>query len=664
MIGRANDDDVRAFLMVTNIRTGRRPGQNPQSGIMTLLTSLKNEKPAHVGTIRQLALFLALLLFSSSSALAYDCCIDGIYYNLDKVDKTAEVMQLGDNASVGDVVIPETINYNETTYPVTGIYFSVFSYCKNMTSVTIPKSVVEIRTPVIVGCSSLVRIVVDPDNAVYDSRDDCNAIIETATNKLIAGCKTTIIPNTVTIIGDEAFYDCSGLTSLTIPNSVTFIGRDAFLSASDLTNLAVESGNTTYDSRDNCNAIIETASSKLIVGSKNTLIPGTVTAIGDGAFYGCEITSITIPNSVASIGDKAFFYCTRLSPVIFPETLSSIGSEAFAGCARFTSVTIPSSVTFIGTGAFRGCGKLENIVVDSDNKTYDSRDNCNAIIETSTNKLIVGCGGSIIPNSATAIGDEAFECCPLNTMDIPNSVISIGRDAFHGCLSLISVTIPNSVTSIEDFAFMDCTSLSSVAFNAENCTQMGGNSSAFVGCKKLSSVTFGEEVTVIPPKAFKSCSGITSVNIPNSTISIGDEAFCNCTGLTSATIGESVTTIGGSTFSGCFGLAKLVSKAVIPPICGEGTFNGVDKQSCLLYVPEESFNQYKIADYWMDFYRTYGYSGVDDVSVGTQDAVYEVYNLQGVRVGGGMHEAEISADVLPHGVYILVSPQDCKKLKI
>ena len=171
-------------------------------------------------------------------------------------------------------------------------------------------------------------------------------------------------------------------------------------------------------------------------------------------------------------------------------------------------------------------------------------------------------------------------------------------------------------------------------------------------------------VTSIGDGAFANHSGLTSVTIPNSVTSIGNYAFFNCSGLTSVTIPNSVTSIGDSAFNGCSGLTKLVSLAVEPPICGKGAFEKVDKTTCQLLVPQESINKYKTANQWKDFLNILGYNGVDDVCVDTQDAVYEVYNLQGVRVGSGMREAEVTADNLPHGVYILVSPQGRKKLKI
>ena len=609
------------------------------------------------------------LLSSSIPSIAYDCKVDGIYYDLNNDDKTASVTYIGfyssnnKDAYVGNIIIPKSTTYNGTTYSVTSIGnrafhgcsgltsvtipnsvtsigeyafyycsgltsvtipnsvtsigYNAFADCSGLTSVTIPNSVTSIGSSAFSSCSGLTSVTVDKNNGTYDSRDNCNAIIHTSTNKLIVGCNNTIIPNSVTSIGDNAFlvcsgltsvtipnsvtsigkyafYNCSGLTSVTIPNSVTSIGYGAFGGCSGLTSVTVDKNNGTYDSRDNCNAIIETSTNKLIVGCKNT----------------------TIPNSVTSIGDRAF-----------------------ASCSGLTSVTIPNSVTSIGGYAFSGCSGLTSVTVDKNNGTYDSRNNCNAIIETSTNKLIIGCNNTIIPNSVTAISEYAFfRCSGLTSVTIPNSVTSIGDGAFCDCTGLTFVSIPNSVTSI------------------------GYNT--FYYCSGLTSVTIPNPITSIGDRAFEGCSGLTSVTIGNSVTSIGDYAFTDCSGLTSVTIGNSVTSIGYDAFRGCSGLTKLVSLAVEPPICGRGAFEKVDKTTCQLLVPEESINKYKTADQWKEFLNILGYDGVDDVSVDSQNAVYEVYNLQGVRVGIGMREAEVTADVLPHGVYILVSPQGRKKIQI
>ena len=175
-------------------------------------------------------------------------------------------------------------------------------------------------------------------------------------------------------------------------------------------------------------------------------------------------------------------------------------------------------------------------------------------------------------------------------------------------------------------------------------------------------------VTSIGEDAFYK-SGITSMTIPNSVTSISENAFLDCHQLEFVTIGNSVTTIGEHAFRYCYRLTELVSLAVDPPMCGIGRYStafgdGVNKAACRLLVPKESISKYKVAKDWKEFRYISECSGVDDVSVDTPDAVYEVYNLQGARAGSGMREAEITADALPHGVYILVSPQGRKKLKI
>ena len=249
------------------------------------------------------------------------------------------------------------------------------------------------------------------------------------------------IPDSVTKIGVSAFSYCSGLTSVVIPGSVTEIGKFAFYGCSGLTSIKVADGNKIYDSRDNCNAIIETATNTLVRGCEATIIPDSVTTIEEYAFYGCSgLTSVVIPDSVTEIGKLAFY-----------------------GCSGLMSVVIPDSVTTIEEYAFYGCSGLTSIKVADGNKIYDSRDNCNAIIETATNTLVCGCEATIIPDSVTKIEESAFsDCSGLTSVVIPDSVTKIGDFAFEGCRGLTSVVIPGGVTEIGDFAFSNCSGLTSV----------------------------------------------------------------------------------------------------------------------------------------------------------------------------------------------------------
>ena len=387
-----------------------------------------------------------------------------------------------------------------------------------------------------------------PYNQIWYSSADGNVITPTETDVFGANIVSNTYENglgvitfddEVTSIGERAFRLCSSLTHISIPDSVTSIGKSAFYNCDSLTSVT---------------------------------IPDSVTLIGNYAFSNCDsLATVTIPNSVTSIGKGAFYNCDSLTSVTIPSGVTEIGIEEFAGCESLTSITIPNSVTSIGNYAFSNCDSLATVT---------------------------------IPNSVTSIGDYAFrDCSSLTSVTIPDSVTTLGYNPFEQCFNLAEFngkfasedkrclikngylvsfapagvteyTIPNSVTSIGYQAFYDCDS--------------------------LTSVTIPDSVTEIGSDAFRYCSSLTSVTIPDSVTEIGSDAFRYCSSLTSVTIPDSVTEIGWYAFEDCSRLKSVYCKPATPPQGGSSMFSD-NATGRKIYVPRASESAYEAAEYWSDY---------------------------------------------------------------
>ena len=508
-----------------------------------------------------IAIIGMLLCWFVPSSIWASVLIDGIYYELDTSTMTAEVVE-HPNEYDGDIDIPETVSFEGNNYSVTSIGEKAFALCSFLFTVSIPSSVVTIK-----------------DNAFSNSDRLCNldfsyGLITIGDNAFQGSGKllNVELPSSVKTIGSKAFDYCFGLESITIPSSVSSIGDRAFTACFNLTSITVDADNTTYDSREGCNAIIETSTNKLIAGCRNTVIPSSVTGIGDDAFDSCHgMSSITIPNSVTSIDKGAFSNCYKLKSIIVENvTPFEINDLSFDG------VNKSSCTLFVPVGS---------------KSAYESANYWNEfkyICELDFDKYINGILYRLNSDNRTAqvVGDGMEEhSIYTGDIDIPLDVTyhgvsyvvsGIDAYAFSGCIYVTSVTMPNTVTSIGMYAFF--------------------------GCKGISSLVIPNSVTSIGFKAFYHCTGLTSLKTSANLTDIGRYAFADCPGLTTVTIPANVTSIGDNAFDGCTGLTTIFVANTNPPLpINQSTFNNVNKSTCTLSVIAGSKSAYKKAEGWKDF---------------------------------------------------------------
>ena len=347
------------------------------------------------------------------------------------------------------------------------ICFSAFENCAGLTGVVIPEGITEIGDFAFSNCPSLENILVSADNPSYVSINNC--CLSKDLRKLIFGCRSSIIPEGISMIEESAFEGCVGQTSIVMPEGVKEIGRDAFSGCTGLTNI---------------------------------VIPDSVTEINGGAFFGCtSLTSIVIPKGVTEIGESAFGGCVGLTSVVIPEGVTEIGWGAFKDCTSLTSIVIPKGITEIGESAFSGCTGLTGVVIPE------------GVTEISMNVF--------------------RDCTGLTGVVIPEGVKEIGYGAFSGCTGLTGIVIPEGVTEIDCGAFGGCTNLTTISVSVDNPSYVSINNCCLskdlrrliFGCR---SSIIPDGVSMIEWDAFRDCAGLTSIRIPDSVTAIGVSAFYGC----------------------------------------------------------------------------------------------------------------------------------------
>ena len=528
--------------------------------------------------------------------------------------------------TIGDYAFYNLPNIIAVTIPdsVTSIGEKAFYGCSKLESITMGKTVTTI------GCSAF------EGTAWHEQQPDGEIYL----NTVLYEYKGIMPPNTsieikdgTTSVSGNAFINCTGLNSITIPKSITHIGDNAFYGCYNLKNIvnfstidlkkkSTDNGYIAYyaDEVLNADGCIDNFIFGITDGEYNIIaywgndeniilpdkykgnsygigdgvfeenkniqsiiIPSSVTRIGNFSFLSCSsLTAVTLSHSVVDIGDWAFGDCTNLNYINIPNGVKSIGRHAFNGCKNLNSITIPMSVTNIGTGAFSYCPSLNSINVDDCNVVYDSRDNCNAIIESKADRLIAGCCSTIIPHDIIFIGEHAFSgCTELNAITLPCNITYIEADAFAGCERLTYMSIPNSVKNIGDFAF-------------------------------------------------SSCSSLTSVTIPNSVTSIGEYTFHGCLSISSITLGTNLRAIGDFAFANCPEITLLSSLSSNAPVCNTNTFDSNIYDHAQLCVPEDYHEVYKQTTPWCYFKIESLTTSISDIETETNNDRNIIYDLNGV----------------------------------
>jgi len=560
---------------------------------------------------------------------------------------------------------------------LTAIPDEAFYYCKYMKSITLPPTLKSIGNSAFARCGALEGIVI-PEGVKCIGKKAFSAYSLGEAAFPESTMSSITLPSTLESIGNNAFEGCNFKT-INIPKSVTIIGTNAFEGCDKLTSVEIPQGVKVLEWL----IFLDCKSLKTV-----TLHAG-LQRIRYGAFHDCEsLTAVNIPKSVTFIDEAVCKGCTSLETINLSETVDTIGKNAFYG-SRIKSLYIPKSVRSIGGCITGNCNQLISIKVDPANAVYDSRNNCNGIIETATNELVVGIQNTVIPSTVTSISGYAYrDCKQLKSLFIPENInkIKVGpnyESPFYGCDNLVSIkvdanntvydsrnncnaifykgtnklvygwqttVIPKGITEIDKHAFSDCLGLTSIVI-PEGVT--GINSSAFSNCENLVSVSLPESLTSWDWGVFLQCHSLTSIQLPSKLKYIANSAYWNCLGLVNIKIPESIeriediafeycyrlkalslpsklTEIGDEAFRDCNKLESVVSKNPVPPTISDLTFTKL--MGVVLYVPKGCVEAYRSADHWRYFEHIVEMTGVkgdvnQDGQVDVLDAVLLVNSI-------------------------------------
>ena len=466
---------------------------------------------------------------------------------------------------------------------------SAFYGCAALTAVTLPATVETVGGYAFNGCSALQSVTLDGESALREIGK--YAFAGTAIQSIA-------LPDGLTSLGSYAFNKCAALTTVSLGNGLTEIAEYTFADCKLLASVTLGNRLTAIGDR----AFNSTALTSLV-------LPETLRTIGEWSFYNCPLSTLTLNEGLQSIGSRAF-YGVSIETLDVPASVTSLGSYAFSNCKNLTTVSLGAGITKIEDYTFNSCAKLSQVAFPAVTEIGASAfKGCTALTEVE------------IPDHVTALGGYVFrECTALRTARIGSGVTAVPTYAFYGCTVLDSVSLSDKVTAVGDYAFYNCRGLKSLP-DAPAVTTFGR--SAFYGCTSLESVQFSDQVTTLGSALFSGCTKLTSVVVPDGVTSLAASAFYGCSALESAILGTGVTTlesnlfkdntsltqvviygeietIASNTFSGCSALLRLYINSSLPSGAGSSTFSKVP-ESCQIFVPAESCDEYAAADYWNQF---------------------------------------------------------------
>lgn len=497
---------------------------------------------------------LLFAIMATTCLWAWDFKSGDLFYNIisDSNPYTVEVTYQLDNrtnySGLVTVNIPNTVSHNGQTYMVQSIGANAFRDCATLKSISVPSSVKHFGKNAFYHCKSL-----QITNYMGDIAGWCTMRFSGSYSNPISQSHRFYIKDqelrkaflpAIDTIPEYLFDGCTSLESITIPTSVKHFGKNAFYGCNSL-----QTTNYMGDIAQWCTIRFDGSYANPICRSRNLLINNR------------ELTELIIPNTIDSIGDNQFDCCASITSVTIPNSVKYIGNGAFYKCSSVATITIPASVTKIQDRAFSGCDSLVMLMVEEGNTVYDSRNHCNAIIETASNTLVAGCATTIIPEDVTKIGKNAFSHhTSLLSITIPASVKIIDDLAFNQCSALASITLFDGLEAINLSAFAGCKLLTNIALPT---TIKYIGETAFSQCVALKSVVIPNGVTSIKRATFHNCTSLQFLMLPATLMNIEDQAFGKCTSLVSVTLPTNIITLGNYIFANCSSIKMLIYDGTI-----------------------------------------------------------------------------------------------------